>query len=94
MSQFRLATLQKAVSDDGVSLGSHSIDALRYVGHGAEFLVERGYDDARTMVIYHPPVDALPAGVEPEKVYSEILAGARVLNEGRAEWGDAAGGAA
>ena len=90
MSRFRLATLQLAVSDDGVSLGSHSIDALEYEGRGAQFLIESGFDEDRTMVIYHPPLSVLPAGPPAGTVYDEILDAARVLNHGRARWGDAA----
>ena len=90
MPTFRLATLQKAVSEDGVSLGSYSVDALRYEGHGTTFLVERGYDGDRTLVIYHPLASALPQGLAPATIHDEILAAARVLNEGRAKWGDEA----
>ena len=86
-----LATLQKAVTDDGVSLGSHSINTLKYEGHGTSFLVETGFDEARTLVVYHPRPSALPAGVPASKVYDEILAAAQVLNDGRAKWGDEPG---
>ena len=88
-SRFRIDTLQKAVSDNGVSVGSHSIDALHYRGRGLDFLVESGFDDACTMVVYRPVLSEFPAGVSRDMIYEDILSAARVLNHGRARWGDA-----
>ena len=89
MSGFKLKTSNWAVNAEGVSLGTHSRDTLEYEGHGKRILVEREYDDNyETMIVYHPTPEALPQGVAPTQVYTEILEAARTLNHGRAEWGD------
>ena len=88
MSPFRRVTLQEAVNDEGVSVGGHSRDAIEYSGHGKSILVERSYDNDE-MVLYHPPLVSLPAGVPPNEVYEEIIAGAQAMNGGvPARWGD------